>query len=152
MSTNFYFFTKRKDLCEKYFPFTYQLTDDPDFGYLIHIAKTSCGWLPLFQAHEGCKSVSDLKNIYESGNVKIIDEYSDEYDWSAFDERVLKFNGGIAGAIPQTKYKQDRNSPFYDSNMPDHTPVSHFEYGNGMYAYCYFKDPEGYEFDYREFC
>lgn len=152
MGTNFYFFTRNKEKCEILAPRSYHLTDDPDFGYEIHIAKTSCGWLPLFQAHDGIRSVADMKKIYDEGDFSIVDEYGDYYDWPAFEDRVLKFNGGVNGAIPKEKIKVDKNSRFYDSNMPDHIPVSHFEYANGYYAKDYFKDPEGYEFDWQEFC
>ena len=84
---------------------------------------------------------------------KHIDEYNDEYDWEAFDERVLKFNGGIYGVEPREKIVQDPspNSRWYDPNMPDTRPISHFEYAHGRYSYDYYKDPEGYEFTRHEF-
>lgn len=151
MGTNFYFFTKDKRVCEKYFAYSYELTDDPEFGYEIHIAKTSMGWIPLFQAHSGCKSVADMKKIFDTEDVKIVDEYGDYYDWDAFRERVLEFNGGVDGAIPKTVVETDPDSLYHDPNMPGHIPVSHFVYANGKYADTLFKDPEGYEFDTREF-
>ena len=44
MGTNFYLMTKSKEVCEKHFGNRFELTDYPDWGYQIHIAKTSCGW------------------------------------------------------------------------------------------------------------
>lgn len=146
MGTNFYFFTKEKEPCETYFSGSYELTDEPEFGYEIHLAKTSFGWLPLFQAHDRCRSVLEMKSIYDTGLFRIKDEYGDWYTWEEFDERVLQFNGGVKGAIPTEPVKQDTSSPFYDKDMPDHKSISHFEYGNGKYTSQYFTDAQGYEF------
>lgn len=151
MGTNFYLFTKNKAMAQKYAPYSYSLTDEPDFGYEIHIAKTSMGWLPLFQSHEELYSVRDFKAAYDTGEFKIFDEYGDEYDWDGFTERVLEFNGGKHGVAPREKVKQDKNSMFYDPDVPEYLPISHFEYGNGKYAIDYYTDAEGYEFTTHEF-
>lgn len=151
MGTNFYLFTKNKKVVEKYAPYSYSLTDEPDFGYEIHVAKTSAGWLPLFQAHNELHSVRDFKAVYDTGEFKIFSEYGDEYDWNDFEERVLKFNGGVYGVAPRENIKQDKNSMFYDPDLPQCLPISHFEYGNGRYASDYYKDEEGYEFTTHEF-
>lgn len=145
MGTNFFLFTKDKSICEK-LGLNYSLTDIPDFGYEIHIAKTSCGWLPLFQAHSGIRSLQDLKRIYASGKFKIFDEYWKCYDWYNFSKRVIEWNGGVAGVAPLVPFIQDSSSELYDANMPDHIPVSHFDYKDKSYAKYYFKDDEGYEF------
>lgn len=148
MGTNFYFFTRIKANAEKTAPISYKLVDEPDFGYEIHLAKTSAGWLPLFDSnYNHIKSVKQMKEIYESGDFEIYDEYGDKYNWEEFDKRVLQHNGGVKGAIPVTHYdKGSPNDRYYDPDMPDHTPVSHFEYGNGKYNSLYFADEEGYEF------
>ena len=151
MGTNYYFFTKDKEPCETYFSTTYELTDDPEFGYRIHIAKTSAGWLPLFQAHDRCHSVAEIKKIYDTGLFRVIDEYGDTYTWKEFTRSVLEHNGGVVGAVPRKEYVQDPYSVFYDKDMPDHTPVSHFEYGKGKYTDHFFKDADGYEFDKTPF-
>jgi hypothetical protein len=152
VGTNFYFFTKDKSAAVHYFgESSYELVDEPQLGYEIHIAKTSCGWLPLFQAHKYCQSVSDMNDAYDSGYFSIYDEYGEEYDWDEFAERVLEFNGGVRGAVQPTLCDCDINSPVYDKDMPEHIPVSHFEYGNGKYASMYFTDDDGYEFTNREF-
>lgn len=151
MGTNFYFFTKIKAKAEAIAPISYKLVDDPDFGYEIHLAKTSAGWLPLFDSnYDNIKSVKQMKEIYESGDFEIYDEYGDKYSWKEFDGRVLKHNGGVKGVIP-TKKINPPESRYIDPDMPDHTPVSHFEYGNGKYARDFFKDEEGYEFS-NDFC
>lgn len=151
MGTNFYLFTKNKEIAQKYAPYSYNLTDEPDFGYEIHISKTSCGWLPLFQSHEGLRSVRDFKEAYNSGEFKIFDEYGTEYNWREFNERVLKFNGGVLGAAPREKIVQNKNSQWYDPDAPEYRPISHFEYGHGKYASEYYQDSDGYEFTTREF-
>lgn len=119
----------------------------------IHLAKTSCGWLPLFQAHPGkFESVEEMQVFYETTpGIKIVDEYYDEYDWEAFDERVLKFNGGIYGVAPREIIVQDPNSCFYDPNMPATRPISHLEYQTGYYSLDYYTDQQGYEFTRHEF-
>lgn len=151
MGTNFYLMTKSKEVRDQYFGYDYRLTDEPDWGYEIHIAKTSAGWLPSFQAHNCFRSIAELKLLYETGKFIIYDEYGDMYNWAEFDERVLKHNGGVRGAVPREKIVQDRNSRWYDANLPDYRPISHFEYGHGKYASHYFPDPEGYEFTNMEF-
>ena len=153
MGTNFYLMTKNKETAQKYAPYSYTLTDEPYFGYEIHIAKTSCGWLPLFQGHkDGINSVREYKTAYETGEFEIVDEYGNAYTWEEFDERVLKFNGGIRGVQLLQKVEVDKHSPYYDHNMSNHVPVSHMEYVyDGYWANDYFTDPDGYEFDKREF-
>ena len=143
-------FSKNKEFVQKYAPYSYELTDEPEFGYEIHIAKTSAGWLPLFQGHkDGINSVAGYKAAY--------DEYGVEYNWEAFDERVIKFNGGIRGFQKPEKINQDKTSPFYDKSLPDYRPISHIEGSPQSYKYLfrepnhYFVDPEGYEFSSTEF-
>ena len=98
MGTNFYMITKNKTMASIYAPYSYELTDTPCFGYEIHIAKTSAGWLPLFQAHkDGISSVAEYKTAYDTGEFRIYDEYGYEYNWDAFDDRVLTQHGSILG-------------------------------------------------------
>ena len=153
MGTNFYFMTTDKDAAQKYAPYSYELTDTPYFGYEIHVAKTSCGWLPLFQGHkDGINSVSEYKAAYDTQEFDIYDEYGNLYTWNEFDKRVLQFNGGKRGVAPIKKVEADKTSQYYDHRMPDHVPVSHFDYKFDIYfANDYFTDPDGYEFDKREF-
>lgn len=90
MGTNFYMFTQNKER-KSLFGSKVELVDEPDLGYEIHIAKTSCVWKPCFEAHEHIRSVADLKLLYDKGDIKIYDEYGTEYDWPAFVERVVNF-------------------------------------------------------------
>lgn len=90
MGTNFYMFTNKREL-KPMLGDKAILTDDPEFGYEIHIAKTSAGWQPYFEAHEHIRSVADLKLLYDQGDVSILDEYGTEYNWAGFVERVVKF-------------------------------------------------------------
>lgn len=145
--------TKNKTLAQKYAPYSYELTDTPYFGYEIHIAKTSCGWLPLFQGHQdGINSVREYKEAYETGEFEIFDEYGDPYNWEDFAERVLKFNGGVRGVMSREKIEADKNSPWYDHRLPEYRPISHFEYEyDYYYVNDYFADDQGFEFDKREF-
>jgi hypothetical protein len=109
------------------------------------------GWLPSFEASYSIQSVADIKKLYDTGKFVIYDEYGTYYNWEEFDERVLKFNGGVLGAVPREKIEKDINSPYWDRDLPDYRPISHFEYARGRYASDYFKDPEGYEFSRHEF-
>lgn len=151
MGVNYFFLSKNKNAVQDFFGESYQLTDTPEFGYRVHIAKASAGWLPLFQAHEKCRSIDDIHSAYNSGEFRIIDDSGEEYSWSEFDKEVLHHNGGIDGAIPKRVHRIDRSNSFVDPDMPDHTPVSHFEYGKGKYTDQFFKDPKGYEFSKGDF-
>lgn len=156
MGTNFYMRRKdARDVVRKMLDDNVSLYDISEYldcggGRDIHLAKTSAGWLPVFETQQNplIRSVADIKKLYETGDYEIYDEYNTPYTWEEFDKRVLQFNGG-------TIYKrviQPVNGPSSDPNMPDHTPVSHFEYANGKYANEHFMDPEGYEFINQEFC
>ena len=151
IGTNFYLMTKVKATRDKYFGFDYELTDTPDWGYQIHIAKTSMGWLPLFQAHNCFESIKQLKELYDTGDFTISDEYGEVYNWEQFDKRVLQHNGGIKGVKPREKVERNPNSKWYDARTPEYIPISHFDYDYGSYANEYFTDPEGYEFTDHEF-
>lgn len=129
MGTNFSLFTKDREKRKQWFSEieTYDcLTDSPDFGYKFHIAKTSCGWRPLFEKHSRINSVRDIKSAVENG-FQIVDEYGTFYTWAEFEERVVKF-------------AEDR---------PD--AISHLDYEGGRYRNEYYKDPDGCEFSKRPF-
>ena len=159
MGTNFYLHTTDKSIVQQYAPYSYELTDEPEFGYVIHIAKTSSGWLPLFQGHDhGINSVAGYKAAYDTGKFKIYDEYGVQYDWDSFDDRVLKFNGGIRGVQMPYRIWQNKAPMVYDPNLPEYGPISHiggniqsYKYDFAEYADDYFVDPDGFEFDRREF-
>ena len=151
MSTNYYLLTKNRSIAEKIGDF--ELTDTPDWGYLIHIGKRSCGWLPLFQSHRGIKSVKDIEEWCKLPEITILDEYDKVLTWKQLKEELINWNGGVEGKVEKQYHEVNLNSSFfYDSDMPNYTPVSHFDYGNGKYSSRYFKDAEGYEFTTDEFC
>ena len=151
MGTNFYLLTKNKSIAEKIGGF--ELTDTPDWGYEIQIGKRSSGWLPLFQSHPGIKSVKDFEYYCTMPDVRIYNEYYEEFTWEQLKEELIYWNGGVDGAVPR-KYHEpiDPSLPYVDHDMPNWTPVSHFDYGNGKYASHYWKDSEGFEFTDGEFC
>ena len=111
MGTNFYLFTQDKTkkplLGDKA-----NIVDDPDFGYKIHIAKTSCGWQPSFEAHQNISSVNDIKSLYDMGGFRIFDEYGAEYNWGAFEDRVVNFGSDI-------HWRNAANNEF-DTSYADH--------------------------------
>ena len=150
MGTNFYLLVKNKSIAEKIGDF--ELTDKPDWGYEIHIGKRSSGWLPIFQSHPGIKSVKDFEYYCTMPNVRIYNEYYEEFTWEQLKEELIYWNGGVDGAVPR-KYHEpiDPSLPYVDHDMPNWTPVSHFDYGNGKYAHYYTRDAEGFEFTEGDF-
>ena len=88
--------TKNKTLAQKYAPCSYQLTDTPYCGYEIHIAKTSCGWLPLFQGHQdGINSVREYKEAYETGEFEIFDIFNDLLKTSSYSVSTVVGNTAV---------------------------------------------------------
>lgn len=153
MGTNFYFTTMDKELAHK---FNYEIDEEPDLHYSIHLAKTSMGWLPLFQEHKNMiQSVADIKKVFDTykDKLRLVDEYDEEYTWEQFEKRVLNHNGGVYGREKRYKIDNKPGSPFYDESLPETGPISHLEYNaKSPHKYTgYFKDPEGYEFDTRWF-
>ena len=142
MGTNFYLMTKNKSMAQQYAPYSYMLTDYPMAGYEIHVAKTSGGWLPLFQAHkDGIRSIKQYKEAYNTGEFEIYDEYGDKYSWEEFDERVLQFNGGRVGIQKPEKVKKTKYESS-DKSMPDYTPISHIPGSKQSYKYRFSEDTE----------
>lgn len=105
MGTNFYIKrTKPREVFDEY-----------------HIAKTSCGWLPSFQAYTpygeddkrpAVHSVADIKMLVDSGEYIIIDEYDDEYDWEAFTDRVLEFGDDFNNSSHHPDFKDNQGYEF----------------------------------------
>ena len=120
MGTNFYMLTQDKPTISQWFSVgEYELTDDPMWGYQIHLAKTSYGWHPLFCGHKNIRSVSDIKRIFDTGKFIIFNEYGKRYSWEEFDIRVLQFSNKIASAtlVPKSHLRFDTN--FYRSRWKD---------------------------------
>ena len=140
MGTNFYMMTKSKEVSDKWFGYDRELTDFPDWGYSIHIAKTSCGWHTLFQEHDKIHSVNDIRLAVTTGDFILYDEYGTTYSWDEFVKRVVEHG--------------DENSLTHidpDPKMPN------FEDYYGSYSlFCsyrkdYYRSIDGYEFCKSEF-
>lgn len=95
-----------------------------------HIAKCSWGWEPHFQSRAAWDeedgpsyhSVADIKNLFDTGEYDIVDEYGRELSgWDEFEERVLRWGKG-------------RSDLMRDSDS----------WG--------FRDPQGYSFTREDFC
>lgn len=136
MGTNFYMMTKSKQAAEEWFGSKISLTDEPDWGYSIHIAKRSCGWHPLFEEHERIHSVNDIKLAMETGEFIIYDEYNKVFTWEEFVEGVV--NWGDENSL--THINPDRN-------MPDFNKI----YGRNYSDDRCFLSADGYEFCKVEF-
>lgn len=105
MGTNFYIKrTKPREVYDEY-----------------HIAKTSCGWLPSFEAYtpfgEGDKrpavhSVADIKTLVDSGDYIIVDEYDDECDWDEFTKLVLEHGSEFNSRTHHPDYKDPQGYEF----------------------------------------
>jgi hypothetical protein len=78
MGINYYAFTTDREAAEAITD-KFVLTDEPKFGYLIHICKFNYGWLPLFESHKEIHSFKDLERHMK--NFEIINEYSERIDW-----------------------------------------------------------------------
>lgn len=89
MGTNFYFFIKDKNLSKLFEKVN--LTDEPEFGYKIHLNKLSFGWRPLFESNNQWKSFDELELFYEQNkkHIIILDEYGNEYNFDKYKNRLL---------------------------------------------------------------
>ncbi len=131
MGTNYYLFTQEREkkslLGEKY-----EVVDEPDFGYMLHIMKNSCGWLCLFEGHSNIiQSVEDIKKLYDCGGFQIIDEYGEIFTWDEFEK------------IYTTKYEAYKKGERY--MLKSHLDVKQPYDATWIYA-DYAMDKDGYEF------
>lgn len=134
MGTNYYLLTKdlkyRDKLGDKC-----EITDRPFFAYSLHLMKSSCGWLNLFEYHRGViESVADIKKLYDTGDFEIYDEYDRKFEWTEFEQVYIR------------KYTRHRNGEI--ENFQSHITAQE-KYG--VMQIRYFTDSEGYEFTDREF-
>ena len=132
MGTNVYFYTNNKEIKERY-NLTWELTDEPGFGYKAHLGKRSSCWKPLFQKHNDViNSVVDILDIYDkecSSGLKLITEYDKE--------------------ISRDEFYHD----FVLWNKDDKKALSHMycEYDVPIIKEYYFLSNDGFEFCDREF-
>lgn len=106
MGTNFYLLTKDKDVAHQFadkavydsgrvvewYNKEYEIAEEPDFHYIIHLNKLSGGWRPLFQKHKPFNTFAELEKFYNDNCSPITwieDEYGEILSWSQYKERVL---------------------------------------------------------------
>ena len=121
MSTNYYILTKDKSIIEKY-GLTYELTDTPDWGYIVHIAKRSCGWRPLFQGHENINNIDDIYKLINEPTVTILDEYDKVLSTKEFEKEVIEWSKddkealSHIEAVEKDRLKNGNRSYYYLDN------------------------------------
>ena len=101
MGTNYYLFIKNKKIARENFAevdeygnvdATYEIVDEPQLGYKVHLNKCSFGWRPLFQIHKAFRSFTELEAFctrYDS-KIRIFDEYREEYSWNDYKKKIMK--------------------------------------------------------------
>lgn len=91
MGTNYYFITKNKHIAHDYFEGEYDLVDEPDFRYEIHLNKCSCGWKPVLENHKSFQSFADLEKFYYEyqEDIRIEDEYQKEFTFEEYKEILI---------------------------------------------------------------
>ena len=167
MGTNFYFITQDREIKDKYFNYDdYTIVDTPMFGYEVHLAKTSCGWKPLWQDHSFYHSVAELKEFYFKHKEKLFlyDEYGRFYKWEEFEERVvnwgdqqeIRYMKHIPEGVPDEvlggkKYLIESTKDDYDITIPfDHMEYEKLDIYRDNWRYehksYYSKDKDGYDF------
>ena len=90
MGTNYYFVTKNRELCDKYFGGKYE-EDDALHLFYIHLNKLSGGWKPIFEKHRCFSTFCELKEFYYAhiGDLKIKDEYNTYYSFKGYREEIM---------------------------------------------------------------
>lgn len=168
MGTNYYAFTKNKELVKKHFMKNEwerdcELVDEPDLGYEIHLGKRSMGWKPLFQEHKNAyTSVNGMLNFFkEHGeDFKFFNEYSEEKTLDQIKEELVDWAN-----IPEDRIQHCKkvfNGKRYDLKdvSPGEpydiaTPFSHIKYMEVMnepyYRDRYWEDEDGYDFTEGDF-
>lgn len=126
MSTNYYAITKDKSLLNKY-DLNYKLTDEPDWGYRIHICQTSFDVVPLYQAHPGIQNLETMKQFIQEPNIQLYNEYLEEITPHWLIEHVFNVN---KTSNPNLHSREELSNKF---------------------SFYFFKDEQGNEFCNNEF-
>lgn len=136
MGTNYYLLTKDLKYKDK-LGNKVEITDTPFFAYSLHLMKNSCGWLNLFEYHQGViESVADIKRLYDTGDFEIYDEYHRKIEWNEFEEIYI------------AKYTRYKNG---DTEKLESHIIAQEREKYSVIKIRYFTDSEGYEFTDREF-
>lgn len=115
MSTNYFAYIKDKSVCEKY-GLTYELTDEPDWGYKTHIAKRSAGWKPLFQSHSKVNNIDDVISLINEPTVTIYNEYLEPLTVEEFTSEVIEWGNDEKNTKSHIQYNEEDCKKYgYDS-------------------------------------
>lgn len=117
MGTNYYISTRSMSACVGHFGLgEYTLTDRPDWGYQIHIGKSSLGRTFLFHGYKQISSLNDLKVLIDSGEWLLYDEYNRLWTIEEFEVLVKsKKNGRRHSHEIEVTTDVDGNEFFYRS-------------------------------------
>jgi len=129
MGTNFYFFIKDRNL-SKLFEKVY-ITDEPEFGYKIHLNKLSFGWRPLFESNNQWKSFDELELFYERNKdyITIFDEYRNKYSYDEYKNRLLDHLNAKRKPKKWIQYNTDVKLVDCEEDEADlFTPFNHKKY------------------------
>ena len=163
---------KDKKFVDKYFPYEYEIVDEPYFGYEVHIGKKSMGWKPLFQNHDNAyHSVEEMKEFVKTHSTKIsiYNEYNEKFTLEELEERLIdgwrkepirymKFisEGVLDEIFGGKKYLVESTIDDYDITIPyDHLEYEKFDqynHYNNFPQQFYTKDKDGYDFHKGDFC
>ena len=104
--------TSDKEAANEWFEDNYELTDYPQWGYSIHIAKTSGGWKPLFQKNEYYSTIAELRGFYERNKdlLYIENEYGVEKAWEDIEYIINDNTGKRRYNIDCCEYSYDKDS------------------------------------------
>ena len=128
MSKNYYVLTKDKSLISKY-GLQYSLTDEPDWGYWIHICQTTQLLKPLYQAHQQIRDIDAVIRFIQEPNIQIYDEYLEPVEVQGFIDTVINDDYYVNHAL--TRWDDFSKSSYFSNT--------------------YFKDYKGYEFCISDF-
>lgn len=138
MGTNYYLFTKNKQLCDEFFPFEYEIVDQPEFGYRIHVSKNSYGWKTLGQIHKNAFStLEQFRFFYQTyeAELSIVDEEKRIVSLDKFVDTIIN-RGAPSNKYVKFTYRHDercgRPMIFEDKCSVEEAdlalPLSHCEY------------------------
>ena len=80
----------------------------------IHICKRSCGWQIGFDHNNGeyyQPTRKSLEEFLSQPDIKIIDEYNNEYTYEEFWKEIDEHNANHRNKYDSKKYKQEQNEP-----------------------------------------
>lgn len=161
MSTNYYAYTRNRDIVYKHFDHSkcqdeFEISDCialPEMGYLIHLGKRSCGWKPVFQTHlDAYSSVEGMLEFFRAhpDDFLFYDEYFEQMPLEKLKEELIDWNKDT----PTVYYKKaDYRGRFVEvqpGEPYDFTgPIDHAEYMRvfpSPYDSHRWKDKDGYDF------